>query len=278
MIPPEITYRRSLATFLKVAAALVAGEAGAALVMMGARPPASAGSALVYVAPLCVAIFVLASLLLVTLGAGYQWARLPLAALLWTFLAVQIVGLLIRGQANGMFRMGIGSVLVGVNAAGTLTLHSRAAIAAIKRSQSLRRRRFPPGFEWAFVTGLAALFGTAAVGSVFSNAIWLVLGLDDPIPRAARVGSAAFGGAIAVMTVVLIPRSRLPIYFLFIADFLIVLLNTIFVEHLTGSATAFGMIIGVLCAVGLFTASRQSLRRFLADRNPSGPSTGSGGK
>ena len=31
MIPPEITYRRSLATFLKVAAALVAGEAGAAL-------------------------------------------------------------------------------------------------------------------------------------------------------------------------------------------------------------------------------------------------------
>ncbi|MEP6653817.1 MAG: hypothetical protein ABJA82_10680 [Myxococcales bacterium] len=206
--------------------------------------------------------YAIAWLLLVTMGVGYSWMRLPLAVFLWGFLSVQVIILLTRSSWDVDARLVLAIAFMAGNAMGAVTVHSAALRAAAARSQSLRQRRFPTGSGWALTTGGIALFATAATAAMCARVLWTLVDGVGTAPRTAVIGASAVGGILAAVSFGVLRRSRVPIRVLLAADLMAITSHMALVQRDLGTAFAFGAMLAVACIAGIVASTRQSFVHY----------------
>src|SRR5207237_8783460 len=97
---------------------------------------------------------------LVSLALGYAWGRGFVAAVLWVFLGVQLAGLRVQPAEAGPWI--VFAVFLACNVLALRLVHGAALAGAVEAARESREARLPRGAGLALVSGLSAVFCTAA--------------------------------------------------------------------------------------------------------------------
>jgi hypothetical protein len=255
----------SAATPVKVVIGGIAGVTGALTAIMTALQAGGPGPSSLsgYAAALCLALLMLVSVLLVTLGRGHGWPRLLLAALFWIFLTIQIVSFAIAG-AHPVAAQVFLTILAAVNLLGAVTLHTSDFRAWLARAGARRTRRFGPGFEWVLASGTCAIFATASTGSGVVPRLWAWIAPDQPFSHGAHFGLAVAGVALAGLTISCLPRTRTPLVILLAFDLIAAGATILLRNTATSGAVGFSLVVLALSATGLLASFQKGFGLLLA--------------
>jgi hypothetical protein len=255
----------SAASLVKVVIGGIAGVTGALTATMSALHGAGTGPSSLsgYVAALYLALLMLLFTLLVTLGRGHGWPRLPLAVLLWMFLGIQIATFAVsRARPAGV--QGFLTILAAVNVLGAVTLHTASLRAWLARASARRTHRFGHGFEWVLASGTCAIFATAGTGSGLAPRLWALIAPDQPFSHAAHFWLAVAGVSLAGLSVACLPRTRTPLVFLLSFDLIAAIAGILLEARATSGAVGFSLAVLALSATGLVASFHKGFGLFLA--------------
>ena len=255
----------SAASLVKVVIGGIAGVTGALTAIMSTLQGTDTGASSLpgYAAALYLAMLMLVSVLLVTLGRGHGWPRLPLAALLWIFLAIQIVSFAISGARPAGVQVFL-AILAAINVLGAVTLHTDGLKAWLARASARRTRRFGLGFECVLASGICGIFATAGTGSGVVPRLWTWIAPDQAFSHGAHFGLAVAGVALAGLAIASLPRTRAPLVILLTVDLIAAFATILLGATATSGAVGFSLVVLALSAVGLLASFQKGFGLFLA--------------
>lgn len=262
MSAPADRPRTSMAPVVVLVPVTVLAATGAALaLMLGYVPDPSQvarGWMLLYLPALLLGPLLLASLMF-----GYAWARIPLALLIWAFLAITLASLpaLFAEVGSGALIFGI---FVAVDLFGLRAIHGPRLREAVAHAAAARARRYPDGFGLALVAGGSALLGVpsslvllAADVRDAGGAGWLG-GSSGP----ARLVLPIVGVSIAASAIARLARSRTFLVSLLGAALTVSALHAPFAFARHSGGAPFAIAAAAIATLGVVAATRPRFAEF----------------